>query len=76
MVKLLNTCVFLDTQAIQQELQEPSKLGLKHMRSWYLSVRLVLNVICHTGILYPQHDPMLSFSSMHLFNCLANKFSC
>lgn len=32
------------------------------------SVRLVLNVIYHTGILYPQHDPTLPFSSMHLFN--------
>lgn len=76
MVKLLNTCVFLDTQAIQQELQQPSKLSLKHMQSWYLSVRLVLNVTSHTGILYPQYHPTLPFSSMHLFNCLANKFSC
>lgn len=76
MVKLLNTCVFLDTQAIQQELQQPSKLGVKCMQSWYLSVRLVLHVICPTGILFPQHSPMLPFSNMHLFNCLANRFLC
>lgn len=74
MAKLLNTCLLLDTQAIQQELQQASKLGLKYMQSLYLSVRLVLNVNCHTEILYPQHDPMLPFLSMHLFNCLADKF--
>lgn len=51
MVKLLNTCMFLDTQAIQQELQQPSKLVLKHLQSWCL--RLVSRHLTHWNIISP-----------------------
>lgn len=36
MAKLLNTCLLLDTQAIQQELQQASKLDLKCMQNCIL----------------------------------------